>query len=147
MTIVDNTGDAGNESLALAVQSDGRVQFTAITGSNSRTVQFSESGIISEIKSGSVLWTTQNAVKIKTISSTISANAQSAYTTNISFTPDDGYVAIAVAGYNITWNHCEVYGLFVENNKLYLSLQNTGTVAMSNVNATFYIVEVRWNFA
>lgn len=142
-TMTDNTGDSGEESYNISVQSDGRVQHCVNTGTINRILQYSESGIISEIKGGTTLWTTANMVKVKKLAVQISVNGNSAYTSTLPFTPDTGYTAVAVVGYNIVWNHLEVYGIALDNNGVFIALQNTSSSAMSNVSATFYVLQIK----
>lgn len=145
-TLIDNTGDSGSENLTFAVQSDGRIQFILNTGTVSRVLQFGEDGIVSEIKGGAFIWTTQTMFKTKTVTATLNVAANTAYTGTIPFTPDSGYTPIAIAGWNIIFNRMAIYRLHLAGNNIQLSLQNFHTAAMENVSANFYVLEARTQY-
>ena len=81
-------------------------------------------------------------VKRKNYSVTISVAGNSAFNNNYSPTADTGYKIIGVAGYDIAWNHCEVYGLYYDS-VLHVRLQNTSSTAMSNVAMEIQLLEIR----
>lgn len=52
-----NNYNSATMTVNFIVQSDGRLQINFLTGSDSRVLEFSETGVVREIKNGSVLWT------------------------------------------------------------------------------------------
>ena len=83
-----------------------------------------------------------NIVKTKNYPISISVAGNSAFTSNYNPSADSGYKIIGVAGYDIAWNHCEVYGLYYDS-VLHVRLQNTSSTAMSNVAMDIQLLEIR----
>lgn len=82
-------------------------------------------------------------VKIKKYSISITVSGNTAFTQAYSPSADSGYKIIGVAGYDIKWNHCELYGLNYKNGNLNVCLQNTSSNAMQDKAMDIYLLEIR----